>query len=155
MAERLLAFDPGDPHVGVSLWHRPDGGRWECLKAKEMTPDQFADLIFDVTANGRITAMAYEIFRLGGGQEALRQQGSTFGTVELIGLARHHARWASIDFQGFERGNRASALKRMKAVRWQFPRGCSDHVRDACAVGACYTRWTANDHFDGDGVRTA
>lgn len=150
----LLSIDPGAPHVGAALWVEYDG-RWVCRRARELTPEEYGDLIRDFCDNRKVELVAYETFRLGGGQEALQQKGSTFGTVECIGLARHFCRWNGIGFIPIERGVRRATLMRMKAVRWGFPRGASDHVRDAIAVGASALNWRAADHHDGDGVERA
>lgn len=149
--DRLLSVDPGSVHVGVALWEL-HSNRWRCVSAKEVTPDEYADLIRRTVGQNTIGRVAYEVFRLTGGDEAARQRGSTFGMVELIGLTRHFCRWHGATIEGFERGNRKSALTRMKAVGWRFPRRVADHVLDAIAVGACATDWSAADHVPGDGM---
>lgn len=153
MTERLFSFDPGGPHVGIAMWELR-GERWRCTQARECLPEEFGDYVRRFIDGGLVTAVAYEVFRLGGGREAMQQRGSTFPTVECIGLARHHCRWAGVEFRGVERGVRKATLTRMKAIGWQFPRGVSGHVRDAIAVGAAALGWRAADHFEGDGIAT-
>lgn len=154
MPKRLFSFDPGAPHVGIAMWEYSETeGRWVCFQAKECTPDEFEAYCKRFTERGLISAMAYEIYRLGGGEEAARQLGSTFPTVECIGIAKHYCRLHGIPITGCERGERRATLKRMRAVGWKFPRGSSDHVKDAIAVGATILEWRAANHIEGDGVR--
>lgn len=148
----LLSIDPGDPHVGVALWVENDDGRWRCRRAREMTPVEFADALEQLLSGGKIQRVAYEVFALGGGQEALYQKGSTFGTVEVIGTARTLCRWHGIEMEPVSRARRKSTLTRMKAVRWKFPPGAPTHVKDAIAVGATALDWRAASHVAGDGV---
>lgn len=149
--QRLLAIDPGDPHVGLAFWQLV-GGRWRCEKAREVTPERYADALYAMFNKDQLHRIACEKFQLGGGQEALRQAGSTFGTVECIGWARHLCRLHDVPFELVTRSQRANAVKRMKAIGWRFPRGASDHIRDAIAVGAFATGWRASNHIEGDGV---
>lgn len=154
MTERLLAIDPGDPHVGLAMWQRetPDD-RWVCTQAKEVTPDEFRDIVQRFTSQRLVGRVGYEVFRLAGGQEAAQQKGSTFKTVEVIGIARGYCESAGISFDGCERGERRATLKRMRAIGWRFPPGSPTHVKDAIAVGATLLGWRAANHVEGDGVR--
>lgn len=147
----LLSFDPGDPHVGVALWVQT-GDRWICRRAREHTPNEFIDILRRLLAEAKIQRVAYEVFALGGEQEAMMQKGSTFGMVEVIGSARHECRLYDIDLEPVQRSRRKSALTRMRAVGWKFPRGAPSHVKDAIAVGAVVLDWRAVDHIPGDGV---
>lgn len=152
--QRLASFDPGWPHCGTAIWEYR-GGRWVCTAAREVDPERFADSLHALLIAGKLTRVAYEVFRLGGGQEAMQQLGSTFGTVEVIGQARLLCRWHGIEMEPIERGVRRATLTRMKAVKWGFPRGSPTHVKDAIAVGASALDWRAANHEPGDGVRTS
>lgn len=149
---RLASVDPGDPHVGTAVWELHDG-LWMCVSAKEVTPERFADSLNKLLARGMFDRVAYEAFRLGGGQEALMQRGSVMPAAETIGQLKLLCRWYGILPEPVERDPRKATLTRMKAVKWAFPRGCGNHVRDAIAVGAHATGWRAADHVPGDGVR--
>lgn len=149
---KLLSVDPGDPHVGVALWVRSGPrDRWRCTRAREMLPEAYADSVVKIIDGCQVDAVAMEAFRLGGGQEAMYQKGSSFGMVELIGLTRHHCRWVGMPFVLVPRDQRSNTLKRMKTVKWGFPRGAGGHVWDAIAVGARVLGWSAADHVEGDG----
>lgn len=154
MTERLLSFDPGDPHVGLAMWQYSETEeRWICTQAKEVEPVEFRAVVKRLTGRHLVDRVAYEIFRMTGGQEAMYQKGSTFKTVEVIGAARDYCDTAGVPLIGCERGERRATLKRMRAIGWRFPPGSPAHVKDAIAVGATVLQWRAVDHIEGDGVR--
>lgn len=144
-----MSFDPGSTHVGLALWEL-SGGRWYCQKAKEVTPERFADVLVLALNQGKLSRVAGESFNLQS-DKALQQIGSSFGTVECIGLARHECRWHGIELEEITPAVRKGAYKRMRAVQWRFPVGVPDHVWSAICVGACATGWSARNHFEGDG----
>jgi hypothetical protein len=142
---RLIAVDPGGVHVGVSTWS-DDPGFWACASAVELTPNDFADTLRDLLAvgtNGGL-GVAYETFRLRGGQGALQQQGSTFPEVELIGVIRTLCRWAGVPLIPIEPSNRSASIQRASALGYQWrAHGHGGHAKDAEAVGISALRLDA------------
>lgn len=150
----LLAVDPGAPHCGVAIWHDLSG-QWQCRQALELTPDEYQDRLRTYLERSKLDRLAYEEYRLGSGREAAFQRGSTLGVVEVIGATKALCREFDIEPEPVQRARRKAALRRMRAIGYRFPVGCSDHVRDAVAVGAVAVDWRAIEHLDGDGVESA
>lgn len=159
MTERLLSFDPGDPHVGWAIWELlPDqlsfGERWKCMQAGELTPEGFIDMLRDELELNDVnpfTRVAGEEFKLFA-DVAMQQTGSSFGTVEVIGAARHLCRWANMPFELVTPSNRDACFTKMKAVGYRFPKDAAGHAKSAICVGAVATGWRAVKHYEGDGV---
>lgn len=152
----MLSFDPGSVHCGVAIWvNRPDqitaDYRWKCQDAWEAaTPEEFIDSVKSQLEAKLIDRVAGEAFFLQK-DKALAQTGSSFGTVEVIGVVRHLCRWNSVPFQLVRPLERDACFIKMQAVKYRFPKG-SDHVKSAVCVGAMATGWRALNHFEGDGV---
>lgn len=147
--KRLLAFDPGGVHVGVSAWERrgPDKRGWACAWSDEYRPDQVIDELLGWVRSGGMSGsgrwrvpdiLAYETFHLRGGVQALAQTGKSFPEIELIGVLRATARGLDLPFVGVSPANRSVAVKRARAVgyRWRA-RTRGQHARDAEAVAIC------------------
>lgn len=152
----LLSIDPGSVHTAYAMWElRADvatnGTRWKCQEAHETTPDDFLDMFKVWTAEHVYDHVAIEAFFLQG-DKALAQTGSSFGTVEVIGVVRHLCRWAGVPLTLVRPLVRAAAFKRMRAVKYRFPRDGAGHMKAAICVGAVATDWRAINHFPGDGV---
>lgn len=147
VTKRMLAFDPGGVHVGVSSWERrgPDKVDWRCAWSAEYTPTEVIDRMLDwITTYGRVPVLgrwrvpdyvAYETFHLRGGVTALAQTGKSFPEVELIGVIRAATRAVNIPFVGVSPANRAVAVKRARAAGYRWAaRTHGQHARDAEAV---------------------
>lgn len=159
MVDTLLSFDPGAVHCGVAIWVRradpirgPGMLRWKCQNAWEAaTPEAFIDDVRDRLTEHLIDQVAGEGFWLQA-DKAMAQVGSPFGTVEVIGAVRHLCRWANTPFELVSPSDRNACFKRMKAVKYQFPKDSAGHVKSAVCVGGVATEWRAIHHFSGDGV---
>ena len=142
----MVSVDPGDPHVGVAVWSRSsvDAVEWQLETAVETTPNAFLDDLFDRCQKSQGGfVVAYERFLLRGGRAALAQTGSELGVVQTIGALKWIARACSTEVIGVTPSERASARARMRGVGFPFPRGATDHARDAAAVGAYAVGWSA------------
>lgn len=152
----LLSIDPGSAHCAYAIWElqgdpETDGTRWKCQEAFETGPDNFLDQFRDWVDLHKYDRVAIEEFRLQA-DKAKQQTGSSFGTVEVIGVVRHLCRWADTPLQIIRPLDRAVAFTKMKAVRYKFPKDRLGHMKAAICVGAVATEWRAINFREGDGV---
>lgn len=152
----LLSVDPGAVHCGYAFWK--DGIdsitgelRWKCHEAYELGPDAFLDRARMYIENKWFDRVVAEEFRLQR-DKALAQTGSSFGTVEVIGVLRHLCRWNNVPFETVTSLARDAAFIKMKAVKYRFPKDPDGHMKSAVCVGAVATGWRALNHYVGDGV---
>lgn len=139
---RVLAIDPGDPHVGVAIWYG-EGESWTLDSAVEMLPDQALDYEWNQCYRGVVTEVAYERFRLRGGIGALQLAGSELEVVQVIGVIKWIAKRFDIPVHGYTNSDRSAALVRMRSRGFSFPKKAGGHGRDAAAVGAVHIGWRA------------
>lgn len=152
----LLSIDPGAVHTAYAVWElhadqATNGTRWKCMEAHETTPDNFLDQFREWVDLHKYDRVAIEEFRLHG-NKALQQTGSSFGTVEVIGVVRHLCRWADVPLQIIRPLDRDVAFTKMKALHYNFPKDRLGHMKAAICVGAVATEWRAINHSVGDGV---
>lgn len=152
----LLSVDPGSVHCGYAFWKDDEDvltgtRRWKCHEAYELGPDEFLDRAKTYLENKWFDRVAVEEFRLQG-NKALAQTGSSFGTVEVIGVLRHLCRWNNVPFELITPLARDAAFIKMKAIGYRFPKDGPGHTKSAICVGAVATGWRALEHFEGDGV---
>lgn len=89
MTGLTVCVDPGDVHCGTSFFaDRPETEiGFQCVAAKEFSPDQWLDVLAELIVSGRIKTLVYERFRLYG-DKAQEQKGSEFITAQIIGTMR-------------------------------------------------------------------
>lgn len=95
MTGLLVAFDPGDVHVGMALFS-PEGGPasskgWRCLYAIEVTPERAADDLADLMLQNKVTDVAIEQWLLYP-DKAAQQAGSEMLSSQLIGVLKYIVR---------------------------------------------------------------
>lgn len=131
---------PGDVHVGVCYWVGKEA-QW----AREFRPEEFVDWLIGKMSAGEIKAVIYEVFLLYN-NKAIQQTGSTFGTVELIGVMRHLCRRAEVPFHGYQASVHKSLYKNLdyrppkKGLRDWVSYGHGAHTKDAECVGLWFIR---------------
>lgn len=151
----LLSIDPGSAHCAWAIWElQPDriteGTRWKCIYAAELGPEEFLDNAKRWISGREFAQVAIEAFFLQS-DKALAQIGSSFGTVEVIGVVRHLCRWNSVPFETVTSSARDAAFIKMKTVKYKFPKDRAGHMKSAICVGAVATGWRATNHRVGDG----
>lgn len=152
----LLSVDPGSVHTAFAIWELhadrvTQGTRWKCIEAHELLPELFLDQARYWIADHKFDRVAVEAFFLQA-DKALAQTGSSFGTVEVIGTLRSLCRWNAVPFETVTPGHRAATFRKMKAVKYKFPRDPDGHMKSAISVGATVTGWRAINHVEGDGI---
>lgn len=129
--------------MGVSDWTGA-----VCNWAAEWHHEQTADYFL----SGDFAEAGYDLtivegFWLLPGKGALMQAGSTFPTVELIGIARHVCRRLGVPFLTVTPMNRSATRKRMVAYK-KYERvsfGHGDHALDAEAVVVAGMKWSVTN----------
>lgn len=93
---RIAIFvDPGDVHVGVSMWEYQNPHGWTSIQAQEMAVEEFQDFLADSLRSGVVGLVVFETFQLYG-DKAMEQTGSEFETSQLIGVVKYLVRTAPI-----------------------------------------------------------
>lgn len=149
--ELMVSIDPGTVHNGVSRWYRTEDGFWRCIGAEEMDPEKTVDAVrtwLDEQSNLRTVAV--EGFYLKPGKDALRQAGSAFGMVEVIGTLRHLCRWNEVDFISVTPQVRKATHTRMVGAGYRFvgrAQSADDHRVSAECVGIAAMKMRVADIF--------
>lgn len=149
---RFLAIDPGDVHVGFTLWQDD-----RCLEAQEFDPEQCIEVVADYLYvpgpwpstqrfgnAGPVDLVVCERFMLYGWKMA-PQMGSEFKTAQLIGQIKLLCRMAKTPFVGQMASEGKSVYsqdwylaltnKERRQLAWY---GKGSHVRDAWVHGVKY-----------------
>lgn len=141
----LISLDPGNVHCGIAAWKCGDEG-WHCDWAVEREPDRCVDLIKTLIEEGSAHEIVMEGFWLRSGKMALRQAGSAFEVVEVIGTIRNLCRWNGISFDKISPGVTAATRKRVIAAGYKpVAYGQGDHAIDAEMVGIAHLRLKVRD----------
>ena len=130
-----VSIDPGSVHNGWANWEM-DGSKWRCTEAIEVTKEQLEDWVIDNVGGLNypmtVRQIAIEGFWLKPGTDALRQAGSSFGMVEVIGVVRALCRRASIPLLVATPMDRNATQKRLKAAGYRWTAyGNGDHAARA------------------------
>lgn len=135
---KILGVDPGSEHVGVSEWEDKT-----CVDAYELTPGDLAWRICDGWTHDFDVVCAEDFFSQGGFGSAQTGRDTTM----LLGyLCWDYLMNTSREVTLTQRGPRAAALTRLKAVRYPFVGlGKGDHARDAEAVVVAAMKWGAKE----------
>lgn len=151
--ELMVSIDPGTVHNGVARWVQKEGGFWQCVGAEEMDPEGTVDSVRQwIDEQPNLMTIAVEGFYLKPGKDALRQAGSAFGMVEVIGTLRHLCRWTDREFISVTPQVRASTYTRVKAAGYRFAtraQSKDDHRVSAECVGISAMKMRVADIFPG------
>ena len=97
-----------------------------------------------------LRTIAVEGFYLKPGKDALRQAGSAFGMVEVIGTLRHLCRWNGVDFISVTPQVRKATHTRMVGAGYRFvgrAQSADDHRVSAECVGIAAMKMRVADIF--------
>lgn len=147
----MVSIDPGTVHNGVARWHQGDDGLWVCDAADEMDPEGTLDAVRGwIAGSPLLRTIAVEGFYLRPGKDALRQAGSAFGMVEVIGTLRHMCRWEGREFVSVTPQVRKTTYTRVKAAGYRFvgrAQSADDHRVSAECVGIAAMKMRVADIF--------
>lgn len=129
--QAVVAIDPGDVHCGMALGVASTSGQFIVTRAWEATPDECADEVAGWLLAGELKAVVVERFSLYADQ-AQTQVGSSFPTVELIGVLKYLVRVAGsalLVTQGAD--IKKSMRAQLRARNIKLLPAEADHARDA------------------------
>lgn len=158
-ARCIVAVDPGDVHVGVSVFGETDEG-WECAWSAEMEPVEFEDWLSEHMYMGRVDYLVVEEWKLFA-QHKDNQVGSDMKTPQLIGAikyihrhVKHRNRWPAMEeailhFQPPKIKKPTRSMLRNRGMRSvaKFLKVPNDHAQDAELHGFHYIERVLKEPF--------
>jgi hypothetical protein len=132
---QFYSVDPGEEHVGIACFDRAPGKSWSVIWAHTFPPEPALDKLVQWIDGGGVQMMLAEQWRVYPGLA----EWSECRTAEVIGVLRHHCRWAGVQFETIPARAKkpARAFCRRKGVPLI---GDTDHARDAELIGWFYLR---------------